>query len=274
MADGGAVSGPGATTPGLGPMQECRHLMAWSGSERKVEGRRFPRVVRGLLWLRGHRDVVVALTVAGIAVSFILDLLIPGYAIAGFYLVPLLLVAFALRERRAVVAASVSLCLGLTVFAMVAPGPHERPEHPARLVRRARGSRPDRAGLPLQPLRPALRDGTRRRPRKLQSLTAQLQRLQEVSVLDSDRPLSELLARHRRAGAAAPRAATAAGCSGSTPADESLRLQAAVGVARRCRRRAMSLPIGNGPRRSGRRGNIGRWPTHRSRGRGGTTGTD
>ena len=95
--------------------------MAWSRSEARVEGRRFPRVVRSLLWLRGHRNEVLALAVAGIAASFILDLLIPGYAIAGFYLLPLLLVTFALPERRAVVAVSV-VCLGLTVFTMVLQG--------------------------------------------------------------------------------------------------------------------------------------------------------
>ena len=71
--------------------------MAWSEPQAKVGGRRFPRVLSGVEWLRARRDLVIALAVAGIAASFILDLVIPGYAIAGFYLLPLLLVAFTLR---------------------------------------------------------------------------------------------------------------------------------------------------------------------------------
>ena len=165
--------------------------MAWSGSDAKVEGRRFPRVLRDLVWLRAHRDLVVALTIAGIAVSFILDLLIPGYAIAGFYLVPLLLVAFALGERRTVVGASV-ICLGLTVFTMV-------------LQNRANAENillvwfGVLAGAGLIALGylynrfDGLYQTERATTARLHSLTVQLQRLQEVSVLKSDRPLADLL---------------------------------------------------------------------------------
>ena len=64
-----------------------------------VEGRAFPRVVQRLVWLRRHRQRVLLLTFLGIATAFLLDLLIPGYAIAGFYLIPLMLVAFAVHER-------------------------------------------------------------------------------------------------------------------------------------------------------------------------------
>ena len=165
--------------------------MAWSGSDAKVEGRRFPRVLRDLVWLRAHRDLVVALTIAGIAVSFILDLLIPGYAIAGFYLVPLLLVAFALGDRRTVVGASV-ICLGLTVFTMV-------------LQNRANAENillvwfGVLAGAGLIALGylynrfDGLYQTERATTARLHSLTVQLQRLQEVSVLKSDRPLADLL---------------------------------------------------------------------------------
>jgi signal transduction histidine kinase len=160
-------------------------------SDASVEERRFPQVLRGVVWLRRHRDLVVVLAMAGIAASFALDLLIPGYAIAGFYLVPLLLVAFALRERRAVVVVSV-VCLGLTVGAMFFQG-------------RANGqnillvSFGVLAGAGLIALGylynryDQLYETERSTTARLHSLTAQLQRLQEVSVLDSDRPLSELL---------------------------------------------------------------------------------
>ena len=77
--------------------------MAWRGSDASVVEHRFPRPFQAVVWLRSHRGLVVVLAVAGIALSFALDLLIPGYAIAGFYLLPILLVTFALSERRAVV---------------------------------------------------------------------------------------------------------------------------------------------------------------------------
>ena len=75
-------------------------------------------VVAGLAWLRAHRGLVLGLTVVTIGVSFALDLLIPGYAIAGCYLVPVMLVAFALHERLVIAAVS-GVCLALAVTAMV-----------------------------------------------------------------------------------------------------------------------------------------------------------
>ena len=92
--------------------------MAWRGSDTSVEERGLPRALRAVAWLRRHRELVVVLAVAGIVVSFVLDLLIPGYAIAGFYLFPLLLVTFALSERRAVGILS-AVCLGLTIYVLV-----------------------------------------------------------------------------------------------------------------------------------------------------------
>jgi signal transduction histidine kinase len=165
--------------------------MAWSGPQAQVEGRRFPRVLRGVEWLRGHRDLVVGLTVAGVAVSFILDLAIPGYAIAGFYLLPLLLVAFTLCERRAVVLVSVA-CLGLTVCAMVFQGRANAQNILLVWFGALAGAGLIALGY-LYNRFDDLYQAERSTTGRLHSLTAQLQRLQEVSVLDSDRPLSVLL---------------------------------------------------------------------------------
>ena len=94
--------------------------MGGSSSNPKVTRRRFPGVARRVMWLRRHRRFVVALTAASILAALILDLVIPGYAIAGFYLFPVMLVAFALRERLAIAVSA--LCLALTVSVMVLQG--------------------------------------------------------------------------------------------------------------------------------------------------------
>lgn len=86
--------------------------MSWLSSDSKAAKSRFPSVARRMAWLRWHRGVVVTLTVAGVAAAFVLDLVIPGYAIAGFYLFPIMLVAFALRERLAIAVSAI--CLALT----------------------------------------------------------------------------------------------------------------------------------------------------------------
>jgi signal transduction histidine kinase len=157
----------------------------------RVEGGGLGRVARSVLWLRRHRTPVLALTVAGIATSFLLDLAIPGYAIAGFYLVPLMLVAFMTRERMVVVAVGV-LCLALTVIVMV-------------LQERANGqnillvSFGALAGAGLIALGylynrfDRLYEAERSTTGRLQLLTAQLKGLQELSVLAVDSPSSDLL---------------------------------------------------------------------------------
>ncbi len=147
--------------------------------------------MRGVVWLRRHRNRVLVLIFLSIATAFVLDLLIPGYAIAGFYLVPLLLAAFALRERLLVAVVAI-LCLGLTIFALVIQGR----TNAQNVLLIGFGAL---AGLGLIALGylynrfDVLYQSERATTARLQSLTAQLQRLQEVSVLDSDRPLSELL---------------------------------------------------------------------------------
>ena len=70
--------------------------MSVSGFGSRPDGHPFPGVVQGVAWLRRHRDRLLAFIFLSIAMAFVLDLLIPGYAIAGFYLIPLLLVALAM----------------------------------------------------------------------------------------------------------------------------------------------------------------------------------
>ncbi len=165
--------------------------MAWSGSEAKVEGRRFSRVQASVVWLRARRELVIALTIAGVALAFLLDLTIPGYAIAGFYLVPLLLVAFALGEQRAVVVVGAA-CLGLTVFTMVLQSRTSGQNVLLVVFGAFAGAGLIGLGYLYQRF-DQLYERERSTTARLHSLATQLHRLQEVSVLDSDRPLSELL---------------------------------------------------------------------------------
>jgi signal transduction histidine kinase len=83
----------------------------------RAEHRLFSRVVRWISWLREWRRFVIVLTIATIAAGFALDLAVPGYAIAGFYLVPILLAAFALPGRYA--AGVGILSLALTTLVMI-----------------------------------------------------------------------------------------------------------------------------------------------------------
>lgn len=165
--------------------------MAWSTGSSSLPGRALPQALAIVLWLRRHRRIVIALTIVGIVTSLVVDLMIPGYAIAGFYLFPLMLVAFALRGRLVIVATNL-LCLTLTIYVMVLQG-------------RANGQNTllvcfgVLAGAGLIALAylvdrfDQLWETERWTTSRLQLLTAQLQRLQEVSVLDADKPLSDLV---------------------------------------------------------------------------------
>jgi len=165
--------------------------VAASAVDVKPEPQRHSRWLWVVLWLRRHRDVVIALTATGIALAFLLDLLIPGYAIAGFYLIPLMLVALALQGRTPIVLTG-ALCLTLTVTVMVV---QERVTG-QNILLVVFGAL---AGAGLIALGYLFNRFDRLYERevitteRLHALTAQLQRLQEVSVLDSQRPLSELL---------------------------------------------------------------------------------
>jgi signal transduction histidine kinase len=165
--------------------------MTGSGSNSHETGRTALQLARGVFWLRLHRNRLLVLVLLSIATAFVLDLLVPGYAIAGFYLVPLLLAAFAIREWF--LAAFVGLlCLALTIFTLV-------------LQERASGQNillvgfGALAGVGIISLGylfsryDALYESERATIVRLQSLSMQLQRLQEVSVLDTDRPIGELL---------------------------------------------------------------------------------
>jgi len=165
--------------------------MAWRGSDASVAERRYPWALLVVVWLRAHRGLVVVLVVVGIAASFALDLAIPGYAIAGFYLLPLLLVTFAVSERRPVVVVSL-VCLGLTICALVL----QDRTNAQNILLVAFGAVAGAGLIALGSLYSRydrLYEKERATTARLHSLTAQLQQLQEVSVLDSERPLSDLL---------------------------------------------------------------------------------
>ncbi len=153
--------------------------------------RLFARAVRWISWLRASPRLAVALTVAGIAASFTLDMVIPGYAIAGFYLAPILLAAFALPGRSAAVVGVLSLGLAILVmiiqdrvntqnilllwFAVVAAAGlfalgylYNRFDH--------------------------LYESERRTTSRLHVLTAQLRALQETAILDQPSEADVLLA--------------------------------------------------------------------------------
>jgi len=212
-------------------------------SDSSVEGHPFPWLMQGVVWLRRQRSRVLGLIFLSIATAFVLDILIPGYAIAGFYLVPLLLAAFALRERILVAVVAI-LCLGLTVFATVLQGR----TNGQNVLLIGFGAL---AGLGLIALGylynrfDALYQSERTTTARLQSLTAQLQKLQEVSVLDSDRPLSDLL--DHIVLQAEQLLEGDGGVLFRHHADRDLLMpEAAVGVSRDVVA-AMSLPIGKDP---------------------------
>lgn len=136
---------------------------------------------------RGLAGVLVALSVAG---ALALDLAIPSYPIAGFYLVPVTLAALTLRIRRALVVSGV--CLGLALAVIQVQGRWDGPTVSVACFTVLSGA----ALIALSYLFKQvgeLYETERIATGMLESLAAQLQTLQEVVVLDYDRPLSELL---------------------------------------------------------------------------------
>jgi signal transduction histidine kinase len=212
-------------------------------SSSKGEQRRFVRALRGAAWLRRHRKVAIALTAVGTALAFLLDVVIPGYAIAGLYLFPLILVAFTLRER--LITATVGLtCLSLTIVVMLLQG-------------RANGQNilfvcfGMLAGAGLIALGylynrfDQLYEAQRSTTTRLRLLTAQMQKLQEVAVLDSDRPLSELVD-HIVRQAQQLLTSDVGALFRFDAGTEALSLQAAVGLAGGAAR-GLSVPIRRDP---------------------------
>jgi signal transduction histidine kinase len=154
--------------------------------------RLFARVVRWISWLRSSRRLVVVLTLALIATGFALDLAVPGYAIAGFYLVPILLAAFAFPARYA--AAVGVLALLLTVLVMVI---QDRVDAQNILLLWFAGLAA--AGLfalaYLYNRFDQLYESERRTTSRLHVLTSQLRALQEAAVLEPAPRLESLLVR-------------------------------------------------------------------------------
>ena len=155
-------------------------------------GGAFRRLVGEVSALGRHRVLVTLLVVATIAGALVLDLAFPSYPIAGFYLVPVTLAALTLRVRATVIVALVCLALGLYVIVI-----QDRFDGPTVTI----VGFSVLSGAALIALSylfkevDQLFENERSTTEMLESLAAQLQTLQEVVVLDSDRPLSDLLGR-------------------------------------------------------------------------------
>lgn len=151
----------------------------------------FARAVRWISWLRASPRLAVTLTVAGIAASFALDLLIPGYAIVGFYLAPILLAAFVLPGRAAALVGVLSL--GLAIFVMII-----QDRIHAQNILLLWFAVVAAAGLfalgYLYNRFDQLYESERRTTSRLHVLTAQLRALQEKAVLDQPSEPDVLLA--------------------------------------------------------------------------------
>lgn len=91
--------------------------MPKSRPEYAVPQRRHPRLVRASERLRRHRTLVGVVGAALIAIVFVLDLWTAERFLWGLYLIPLTLLAVAMRER--VVALATVVCALLDVVAMV-----------------------------------------------------------------------------------------------------------------------------------------------------------
>jgi signal transduction histidine kinase len=152
---------------------------------------RFARLVERLTSLGSHRTLVTVLVAAAIAGALILDVRFVSYPIAGFYLVPVTLAALTLRVRETIVVAFI--CLGLAIYIIVV---QDRVDGPTITVVAfsALGGAALIALSYLVKQVGQLYETERSTTETLESVAVQLQALQEIVVLDTDRPLSELLA--------------------------------------------------------------------------------
>lgn len=152
----------------------------------------FARGVRWISWLRASPGPVAVLVVAGMASAFVLDLTVPGYAIAGFYLVPILLAAFVLPGRYAALVGA--LALGLAVLVMIVQDRVDQQNVLLLWFAVLAG-----AGLfalaYLYNRFDQLYQTERRTTSRLHVLTAQLHALQETAVLDQPTHPQALLER-------------------------------------------------------------------------------
>jgi signal transduction histidine kinase len=160
--------------------------------EQASRDRRLSRLVGRDSWLNRHRQTALVLMAAAIAGALVLDVAIPSYPIAGFYLVPVTIAALTLRVRMTMVVSA--LCLVLGVYVAVVQGRTDGPTITVLCFTVLGG-----AGLIalayLFKRVDEMYETERATTERLESLAAQLQTLQEVVVLDSARPLSELLGR-------------------------------------------------------------------------------
>jgi signal transduction histidine kinase len=151
---------------------------------------RLARLAGRVTWLRRHRHWSIVVIAVGIAVSLIVDLAFPSYPIAGFYLLPIMVAGLALSVGEAVVVSAV--CLVLAVYVLIV---QDRVNGPTITI--VCFSALGAAGLivlgSLFRQVDGLYEAERSTTSRLQFLTAQTLALQEVSVLDSNRPLSDLL---------------------------------------------------------------------------------
>jgi signal transduction histidine kinase len=160
--------------------------------EQASRDRRLSRLVGRDSWLNRHRQTALVLMAAAIAGALVLDVAIPSYPIAGFYLVPVTIAALTLRVRMTMVVSA--LCLVLAVYVAVVQGRTDGPTITVLCFTVLGG-----AGLIalayLFKRVDEMYETERATTERLESLAAQLQTLQEVAVLDPDLPLSDLLAR-------------------------------------------------------------------------------
>jgi signal transduction histidine kinase len=157
-----------------------------------MQTRRFPRLVGRVTALSRRRALVMTLVVAAIAGALVLDVAFPSYPIAGFYLVPVTLAALTLRVRETILVSFV--CLVLALYVIVIQDRWDGPTITVVCFSVLSGA----ALIALSYLFKQvdqLYETERSTTEMLESLAAQLQTLQEVVVLDSDRPLSDLLGR-------------------------------------------------------------------------------
>ncbi len=137
-----------------------------------------------------RRGLVGVLVIASIAGALAVDLAIPSYPIAGFYLVPVTLAALTLRIRQTLLVSA--LCLGLALYVIQIQDRWDGPTVTVACFTVLSGA----ALIALSYLFKQvgeLYETERITTGMLESLAAQLHTLQEVVVLDYDRPLSELL---------------------------------------------------------------------------------
>ncbi len=166
--------------------------MAKADGEHTYHEGRFPRLVERVSALGRHRVAVLVLVAAAIAGALVLDLAFPSYPIAGFYLVPVTLAALTLRVRETMLVAVV--CLGLALYVIVIQDRWDGPTITVVCFSVLSGA----ALIALSYLFTQvgrLYETERSTTQMLEQLAAQLQTLQEVVVLDSHRPLSDLLRR-------------------------------------------------------------------------------